>query len=96
MRELAIRRALGASAASLAESVARQAASIAAVGGAIGLAAAIVIARLMASLLYDVRAVEPSAYAGALGLVVVVIAAASALPATRAVRTDPRTAMRAE
>jgi putative ABC transport system permease protein len=96
MRELAIRRALGASAASLAGAIGLQAILIALSGAALGVIGAILIARGMSSLLYDVTALEPVVYVTAAGLLVLAICAAAAVPTLRTLRTDPREAMRAE
>lgn len=95
-RELAIRRALGASTASLAASVSRQAAAITFAGGCVGLISGAVVARAMSSLLYDVSALDPAVYVSAAALLAVAVALASALPTARTVRTDPRDAMRAD
>ena len=95
-RELAIRRALGASTASLVGTIGRQTARISAAGAAIGIVGAVVIARMMSSLLYDVTALEPAVYVVATMLLLVAICAAAAIPTARTLRTDPRDAMRAE
>ncbi len=95
-RELAIRRALGASTASLAGTVGAQTLRIALAGAAIGIVGAALIARGMSSLLYDVTALDPIVYAAAMALLLVAICAAAAVPTARTLRTDPREAMRAD
>jgi predicted permease len=95
-RELAIRRALGASAGSLVATVGAQTACISAVGAIVGIAGAVAIARVMASLLYHVTALDPVVYVAATGLLLLAICIAAALPTARTLRTDPREAMRAD
>jgi predicted permease len=95
-RELAIRRALGASAASLAGTVGRHMAWIAGAGAAIGIVGAVVTARAMSSLLYGVTALDPMVYAGAILFLAIAMCAAAAMPTARTLRTDPRDAMRAD
>ncbi len=95
-REIGVRLALGASPREVARLVVSRAASLAGVGTAAGVAVAIVLARLASSLLFGVSAFDASApLAGALALVVLVVAA-SALPAARAARVNPVDALRAE
>jgi len=95
-RELAIRRALGASAASLAGVVANHTIGIALTGATLGIIGAALVARAMSSLLYDVRALDPAVYVGATLLLALAICAAAAVPTARTLRTDPREAMRAD
>jgi putative ABC transport system permease protein len=95
-RELAIRRALGASTASLAGAIGGQTVRIAIAGALVGIVGGGMIARAMSSLLYDVTALDPMVYAGATALLFVAICAAAAVPTARTLRTDPREAMRAD
>jgi predicted permease len=95
-RELAIRRALGASTISLAGIVGNQTARLAGVGLIFGIGGALLIARLMSSLLYGVGALDAPVYAGATGLLFVSICAAATMPTLRTLRTDPCAAMRAD
>ncbi|HZT74637.1 MAG TPA: ABC transporter permease [Terriglobales bacterium] len=95
-REIGIRMALGAEPRALVGMLLGQGLLLAAIGGACGLAAALAATRLMASQLYGVKATDPTAYAAAalcLGLTALL---ASYLPARRAARVDPATALRAE
>jgi putative ABC transport system permease protein len=60
----------------------------AAVGLILGLAAAAVATRIIRELLYRVRPLDASGFAG-VGIVVLVVAAARVLPAWRASQLDP-------
>jgi len=64
-------------------------------GLALGLVLATAASRVMASLLYQVAPTDPVAYLAASVLLVVVGAVACYLPARRASRADPTTALRA-
>ncbi|HET9982760.1 MAG TPA: ADOP family duplicated permease [Longimicrobiales bacterium] len=95
-REFAIRRALGASAASLVRVVARDTARVIAGGGVAGVVLALAVGRELSGVLHDVSAGEPRVYATSVLLLLAVVIAASAVPTARSVRVDPRVAMRAE
>jgi len=88
-REMAVRMALGARPGDVLRLVVKRGAVLAAAGVAIGLAGALALSRLLASLLYGVRAGDPVT----LLIVSVVLAAvamlASYLPARRATQVDP-------
>ena len=66
------------------------------VGIAVGLGAALGIGRLIASLLYGLKAWDPATLAGAAGLLAVTALAASWIPARRAAGVDPMIALRHE
>ncbi len=95
-REIAIRRALGASAASLVRAIGRPTLAVAAVGAAAGVALAVLINRQLSGVLYDVRALEPRVYVLAAAVLLGAIVAATAVPTARSMKVDPREAMRAE
>ena len=95
-REFSIRRALGASSGSLARLVSGQTATIVALGGGIGLLAALGASRGVAALLYEVGSPPPEVYAASAVLLTCAVAGASARPLWRALRVDPREAMRAD
>ena len=95
-REFAIRRALGADATTLLRMIGEQAATLAGAGATIGLILALVAARVVASVLYDVRALEPRVYAAASLLLLIAVVIGAALPSLRSMRIDPRDAMRAD
>jgi putative ABC transport system permease protein len=96
VRELGIRIALGASTRSVMTLVVGHVAAIAAVGIGAGLALAVALSRYAEGMLYGVRATDPVTYAGVAALLAVVAAAAAAIPARRASRVDPVTALRAD
>ena len=62
----------------------------------VGSVAGALLARLMASLLYQVRSFDPITYAAVPAVLMTVALAASYLPARRATRIDPIEALRAE
>jgi putative ABC transport system permease protein len=66
------------------------------IGMAIGLPLAFVLARALSSLLFGVSATDPFAFIGLPLILGSVAALASYLPARRAVRVDPLTALRYE
>jgi putative ABC transport system permease protein len=95
-REIGLRMALGAHPAQVVRLV--LAANLRAVGWglAVGLAGAFAATRLLRSMMNGVNPFDPLAYAGVFALLVAAAAAASALPARRAARVDPVTALRWE
>ena len=66
------------------------------VGVAAGAAAAWAASRLLRTLLFDVRLADPATCLPALAILVLVTLAAAYLPARRAMRVDPMTALRSE
>jgi putative ABC transport system permease protein len=94
--EIGIRMALGARPAHVLRLVMGEAALVAAVGGAVGLVVALLVTRLMGALLYGVAATDPVTFA-AVGVVLAAVALlATYVPARRAVRVDPLSALRTE
>jgi len=95
-QEIGIRVALGASGGDMLRMVMRRGLLLAGIGLAAGLAAAFGLTRLIASMLFGVKANDPIAF----GTVVVTLAAvawiAIYIPARRATRIDPMIALRYE
>jgi putative ABC transport system permease protein len=95
-REIGIRIALGAQPASLLGMYVRHGLLLAGVGAMLGLAAAAGLTRLMSSLLFGVKALDPLTYAAVSALLIAAAVLASYLPARRAMAIDPVEALRAE
>jgi len=95
-REIGIRMALGARAGGVLRLVARQGLALAGIGVAIGLGLALMVSRFAASMLYGVSATDPLTFAVVPALLLAVAVLAVLLPARRAARTDPLTALRYE
>jgi putative ABC transport system permease protein len=95
-RETGVRLALGATAGDVMRLVIRDGMRLAVVGVAIGIGLALLTTRLLSAILFGVSPVDPvtfvlmAAFLTAIGLI------ACAIPARRASRTDPMTAIRAE
>jgi predicted permease len=94
--EIGVRMALGAMPANVLRLVLSGALRLAAVGIAIGLAAALACGRLVESQLFGVRASDPRVYLGAAAVLAVVALIAAGVPAWRAARIDPVTALKYE
>jgi predicted permease len=95
-REIGIRMALGAEQRTLAGMFVGHGFLLAGIGVACGLAAAAVLTRLMSSLLFEVKAVDPLTYAAVALAVIAAALLASYLPALRATKVDPVVALRSE
>jgi len=94
--EIGIRMALGASSGTVLRAVVAQSMVPVAAGVGIGLAASLALTRLMANMLYGVRASDPATFAAVALLLAAVAAAAAVVPARRAVKIDPTIALRHE
>ena len=94
--ELGIRMALGAQRSQVVRLVMQNGLRLVMVGLVAGLAAAAGTARLIQTLLYDVRPLDPAIYAGVAALFTVVAALACLLPSLRASRIDPLLALRVD
>jgi putative ABC transport system permease protein len=95
-REIGIRMALGAQPTDVRSMVVWQAVRIGAVGIAIGLAGAFAVGRVLSSLLFGVGPNDPLTFVGVSATLVGVLLVAAYLPARRATRVDPITALRTE
>ena len=96
IREIGVRIALGATSADVMRMVLRQGVWVALAGILPGLALAYVAARAMQALLAGVQPGDALTFLSAAGLCFVMTLAGSFLPAVRAVRIDPMTAIRTE
>jgi len=94
--EIGIRIALGATGRSVIWLMLQDVAVLLAVGVLVGLAASLAAGRLIHSLLYGLRPNDPLHLTGAAFILVVAAALAAYLPARRAARLDPMTALRDE
>jgi putative ABC transport system permease protein len=88
--------ALGARPADVLRLVVGQGMRLALLGLGIGIAAALLATRLMTRLLYGVSATDPMTFVAIALLLATVALVANWLPARRAIRTDPTTALRAD
>jgi len=95
-REIGVRTALGATPGRLLGAVLARGMMLAAVGIAGGLAGALAVGRLLTSLLYGLPPTDPLTLAGSVALFSIVALAACWLPARRASRLPPVSALRVE
>lgn len=95
-REIGVRVALGAMPRDILGMVLRQAAFVAVAGVLPGAVLAYQAGQAMQTLLAGVKPADPATFLGAAGLCVTMTVLGSLLPAWRAVRVDPITALRAE
>ncbi|HRC88125.1 MAG TPA: ABC transporter permease, partial [Thermoanaerobaculia bacterium] len=95
-REIGVRLALGAKPAEVLRAVVRQGTTVSLAGLALGLGVATLGGRLLGSLLFDVRPLDPPVLQGASLLMLAVAVLASLLPARRAARVDPALTLRQE
>jgi putative ABC transport system permease protein len=95
-KEIGIRIALGAQTGDVLKMVLRQGLKLTTLGLAIGLAAAYALTRYMQSLLFGVKATDPSTFAAIALLLIAVALMACWIPAKRATKVDPMVALRCE
>jgi predicted permease len=93
-QEISMRMALGAGRADVLRLIAGRAAALAAAGAMAGTLTALALARWMASLLYGIDALDPAAFTLAPLVLAAVATASACVPAWRATRVDPMTALR--
>jgi predicted permease len=96
--EIAIRMALGATAAAVVHLVVRQSARLSGVGGAIGLLFAFTVMKILSSFVHldNVSVVDAGAFVAAIALVSVAVILASYAPARRAALTDPAQVLKSQ
>lgn len=95
-REVGLRVALGAEPGQVVAMVLREGMTLAAIGLAPGLLLSVIIAHLMRAALMGLRPLDPVAFGGGVGLLLLSVVAATWLPAWRAARCDPMRALREE
>jgi predicted permease len=95
-REIGIRMALGAGTGNVVWLVVREVLLLVGIGAAVGLPAALALTRLLASQLYDIAPGDPNTVVVATLGIAAVAALSAYIPARRATRVDPVTALRYE
>ncbi len=95
-REIAIRMAVGAQVGDVHRLVLTEAGVLAVVGAALGVGSAVVLTRRIQALLFETSPLDPVVFVAVSMLLIGVCLLASWLPARRAARLDPVTALRAE
>jgi putative ABC transport system permease protein len=94
--EIGIRLALGATRGSVFATVLGNAVWLTSIGVAIGAAVSVAAGRVIAGMLFETTTRDPATYAVVAAAVLMLAMIAGAIPARRAMRTDPMTALRAE
>jgi hypothetical protein len=94
--EIGIRMALGAQRSRVVAMIFRQNAVVAAIGSSVGLAAAVLASRALASFLYETSPRDPRVLVGSVAALTAIASATSLLPALRAARIEPISAIRCE
>jgi ABC-type antimicrobial peptide transport system permease subunit len=95
-QEIGIRMALGASASQVQLAVLRKTVALAMAGALLGTVGSVAVARLLESLLFGVRPGDTATFGGMLVVLTAVASLAGYLPARRASRIDPMSALRSE
>jgi predicted permease len=94
--EMGVRVALGARAADITRMVLGESLAVTGAAVAVGLGLALLLTRLLVHMLYGVTATDPVIFAGVAVGIAAVATLAAAIPARRAARVDPMTALRGE
>jgi predicted permease len=95
-REIGLRMALGAAPSHVRRMVLRQVAIMTIIGAALGLIASMWVARGAEQILFEMKGRDPMVFAGATLTLAIVAFVAGLIPAHRAARVDPMTALRWE
>jgi macrolide transport system ATP-binding/permease protein len=92
--EIGIRMALGATGPSIVRGFVGRGLQLGAIGALLGIVAALGAGRLLGGLLFGVSTTDVASYAGALAIVLAGVILATVVPASRAARTNPLSALR--
>ena len=95
-REIGVRIAMGAGSLQVAGLIGKLALAPVAAGLLLGLGGSLLAARMIGSQLWGVQPFDRGTFAGVVGLLVLVAAAASWIPGKRAIQVDPAVALRSE
>ena len=94
--EIGVRMALGASSGRIRSGIVSETVMLAATGAAIGVLSATVLSSVLSSLLFGISPRDPWTYAAAVASLLLIALLAGLIPAVRAARVSPMTALRAE
>ena len=95
-REIGVRMALGATARAVRAEVVKQGTVVVAIGAVIGILVAYVTTKYLASPLFEVKALDPIAFAVMAAVLLAMGVLASYMPARRASNVDPMEALRSD
>jgi len=93
-QEIGVRLAIGATPGNVVALFVREGAALALVGVVSGVAGALLVTRALSTLLFGVTTTDPATFAAVAGALAMVALLASYVPARRAARVDPMTALR--
>jgi putative ABC transport system permease protein len=95
-QEIGVRMAIGARPADVLRMVVGDGLKLAAIGVVLGIGVALAMARVIESMLFEVKPYDAASYASVAAVILAVAALACYVPARRAMRVDPLVALRAE
>jgi len=93
-QEIGVRLAIGTTPGNVVRLFVREGAALTLAGVGCGLAGAFAVTRALSTLLFGVTTTDPATFAAVAGSLALVALAASYVPARRAARVDPMTALR--
>lgn len=94
--EIGVRMALGAKREDMLMMFLRHGLRLTAIGGVIGMVSALGLARVMSTMLYEVKPLDPSSFLSVPIVIAIVATGASAIPSIRAMSTNPMSALKDE
>jgi putative ABC transport system permease protein len=95
-REIGIRMSLGAGRLKVLSMILKQAMTHMLIGGIVGIGCALLLGRFIEGMLYGVRPLDPLTFAVVTAVLALAALLASLIPASKAVRVEPVTALRAD